>query len=112
MTDDEFIEELVTRLNMFLEMDQERANKTLMTPMAHAGYANVGHFLGQFCLPRGTGMDTPAEELKDVKFLLPEVAAEGGITGFRAVTGEQLQEEASVMQQRATEQKAKDSTPH
>lgn len=112
MTDAEFADELVIRLNLFLDADNMRAGATLTTSMAHVGYANVGHFLGQICMPRGVDMATPPEDLKDVKFLMPILDEKRGIKAFQAVTGEELQQRAAEMQKKMDEQKAKEPEIH
>jgi hypothetical protein len=112
MTDAEFAEELVVRLNLFLEADNMRAGATLTTSLAHVGYANVGHFLGQLCMPRGVDMNTPPESLKDVKFLMPVLDEKQGIKAFKAVTGEELQERHAAMQQKMAEQKDAEDKIH
>jgi len=102
MTDAEFIEEMATRLNLLIEGDADRATAVLTASLAHAGYANVGHFLGQMCLPRGITPATAPEELQNVKFLMP-VMGKGRIARFEAVTGAQLQEKAAQAAQGVTE---------
>jgi len=112
MTDAEFAEELAERLNLFLKADEARASATLTTALTHAGYANVGHFLRQLCLPRGIDYNTPPEALQNVKFLMPVLADNTRIIGFRAVTGAELQEKLAQMQQRAQETSEKDPEIH
>jgi SNF2 family DNA or RNA helicase len=107
MTDAEFADELATRLNLFLEADALRAGATLTSSLAHVGYANVGHFLGQLCLPRGVDISTDPEELKNVKFLMPVLDEKNGIKAFQTVTGEELQQKHAAMQKQA-EEAAKD----
>lgn len=102
MTDSEFIEEMATRLNLLIEGDPARAAVVLTTPLVRAGYANVGHFLGQMCLPRGITQDTDPAELQNVKFLMP-VMEGGRIARFEAVTGAELQEKAGQAAQGAAE---------
>jgi len=104
MTHAEFADELVIRLNQFLDADRMRAGATLTTSMAHVGYANVAHFMGQLCLPPGVDMQTPPESLKDVKFLMPVLDEKRGIKAFQAVTGDELQQKAAEMQQKMAEQ--------
>lgn len=91
MTDAEFVEELAERLNLFLQADPGRANAALLTPMSHAGYASVGHLLGQFCLPRGINPSADPATVENVKFLVP-VIEDRRIVKFEAVTGQELQE--------------------
>jgi len=112
MTDAEFADELVARLNLFLEGDNARAAATLTTSLAHVGYANVGHFVGQLCLPRGVDMTTPPESLKDVKFLMPVLDEKRGIKAFRAVTGEELQVKHAEMLQQMADTDEDDSKIH
>ena len=100
MTDEEFLEEMAARLNLFIEGDAKRAHVTLATPLTHAGYASVGHFLGQLCSPRGITEKTEADLLQNVKFLMPEFD-EGRITGFQAVTGADLQKRVAEGAQKA-----------
>lgn len=110
MTDAEFVDELVARLNLFLEIDPLRAKATLTSSLAHVGYANVGHFLGQFCLPRGVDETTAPEDLTNVKFVMPLLDEDQGIKGFQTVTGEELQQKHAEMQQQmahAEEEKSK-----
>lgn len=90
MTDAEFVDELVTRLNLTLEADQNRANSAFSTPLGHAGYASVAHFIGQLGMPRGINETASADDVLNVKFIVPIV--EGGrIMGFEGVTGSELQ---------------------
>ena len=112
MTDAEFAEELVTRLNLFLDADNARAAATLTTSLAHVGYANIGHFIGQLCMPRGVDQNTPPEQLKDVKFLMPVLDEKRGIKAFKAVTGEELQEQHAQMQQKMTDAEDEKSKVH
>lgn len=93
MTDAEFVDELATRLNAFLAQDFERAQYVLLMPLARAGYASVGHFLGEVGLPRGITRKTPEGELADVRFLVPEIRQDM-IVKFLTVTGAELQERA------------------
>jgi len=102
MTDEEFVNELTTRLNLFLEVGDERAQATLTTPLMHVGYASVGHFLGQLCCPRGISDTTPPEQLQNVKFLMP-VVDDGRITSFQAVTGAELQRRVGEMAKKAAQ---------
>ena len=102
MTDSEFIEEMATRLNLLLEGDSDRALAALTVSLTHAGYANVGHFLGQMCLPRGITPATSPDELQNVKFLMP-VMEGGRIVQFQAVTGAELQEKAAEAAQGGAE---------
>lgn len=100
MNDGEFADEVARRLNRFLEVDNVRAAATLTSSLAHVGYANVAHFMGQLCLPHGMTQKTPPEEMQNVKFLLPVVdQQERRITGFRTATGAELQKEAELAQQ-------------
>lgn len=100
MTDAEFADELVVRLNLFLDADNLRASATLTTSLAHVGYANVGHFIGQLCLPRGVGADTAPESLQNVKFVMPILDEKRGIKAFKTVTGEELQQKHAEMSQK------------
>lgn len=102
MTDAEFVEEIAKRLNLLLEADQNRAQQILTTPMVHVQYANVGHFLGQLGLPRGLGRDTPPEDMREVKFLMPVIDENGRIKEFEAVTGQDLEERAAQSGQGST----------
>lgn len=102
MTDSEFIEEMATRLNLLLEGDADQTATVLAVPLTHAGYANIGHFLGQMCLPRGISSDTSPDTLQNVKFLMP-VTEGGRITKFATVTGAELQERAAEAAQKAQE---------
>lgn len=94
MTDDEFMEELVARVNLFLEADLDKANRVLCTPLTHAGYASVGHFIGMLTLPRSLNpvTATPAE-MANVKMVMP-VIRENMITAFTLVAGADLQKRA------------------
>jgi hypothetical protein len=108
MTDAEFVEELATRLNLLIEADSNRAQAVLTMPLLQAGYANVGHFLGQMCCPRGITDQTAPKDLQDVKFLMPVLDGER-IARFRSVTGSELQQKAAeAAQKRADAAAAKD----
>jgi len=99
MTDDEFADEVARRLNRFIKTDEMRSLATLTSSLAHVGYANVAHFLGQLCLPHGMTQETPPEEMENVKFLMPIIDLEKkGIKGFRTATGSELQQEAEKAQ--------------
>lgn len=90
MNDAEFVEEFAARLNLFLQADETRANAALLTSLAHAGFANVGHLLGQLCFPRGF---SPGSEVgRTVKFLAP-IIENHRIAQFKALTGEELQQQ-------------------
>jgi hypothetical protein len=91
MNDAEFADELVTRLNLLLEADVQRANAVLTTPLAHAAYASVGHFVSQLAMPRHITKEATADEVKEVKFIAP-VIEEQRIVKFEALTGDQLQQ--------------------
>lgn len=107
MNDAEFADEVARRLNRFLQTEEKRAMATLTSSLAHVGYANVAHFLGQLCLPHGMTQETPPEEMQNVKFLLPIVdPKERRINGFRTATGKQLQEEAEEAQKFQEEEAA------
>jgi hypothetical protein len=93
MTDDEFTEELVARINHIIELDPERANLILCTELMQGGYASVGHFLGQLAMPRGVGPTTAAKDLANVKFVLPLVV-DGKIVKFEGIAGADLQKRA------------------
>lgn len=112
MTDAEFTEEIANRLNALLRADEARAMQGLTTPMVHAGYANVGHFLGQLCLPAGVDHSTPPDQLQNVKFLMPVIGENGRINSFRAVTGEELAQEHAQMQERRAQAKDDESKIH
>jgi hypothetical protein len=100
MTDAEFVDELVERVNLWLQADPDRANKALLTPLGHAAYANVGHLLSQFCFPRGLDFTKPPPEMGDVRFLVP-VIEDRRITAFRSLSGAEMQEHHQSMAQRA-----------
>jgi hypothetical protein len=100
MTDDEFVAELATRLNLFLQSDDQRSQAVLTTPLMHAGFASVGHFLGQICCPRGITDQSPPEQLENVKFLMPHID-KGRIVRFECVTGAELQERVKEAAQEA-----------
>jgi len=108
MTDEEFVEELATRLNLFIDVDEQRSLAVLTTPLMQAGYANVGHFLGQLCCPRGITDASPPEQLANVKFLMP-VLKKGRITSFRAVTGTEIQEKVREAAEAAHSARADDA---
>lgn len=93
MTDAEFTDELVARLNRFIEADPDRANVILCTSLLNAGYASVGHFVGQLGMPAGLSPGTKPEDLQNVKFILPLVV-EGRIVKFEGIAGTELQERA------------------
>jgi hypothetical protein len=95
MTDAEFVTELARRLNTFLEQSPERANLVLATPMPHAGYAGVAHFLGELGMPHGVEAATSKEDIKDALFLYPNVVNRK-ITDFSVVTGAELAEKAGT----------------
>lgn len=102
MTDAEFVEEFAERLTLWLHADAARANAALLTPLGHAGYANVGHLLGQICFPRGIDPANPPREgvLEEVRFLTP-VVQDRRITAFEAVSGADLQRRQQEMAERA-----------
>lgn len=90
MNDSEFAEELVARLNLFISANPDRAHATLFVPLSHAGYASVGHFVGQLAMPRNITSEATAEDLKNVKFVAP-VLEGARIVRFETVTGAELQ---------------------
>lgn len=90
MTDAEFADELVARLNLVLEADLNRTNAVLMTALHHAGYASVGHFVSQLAMPRNITEETSADDVRNVKFIAP-VVRDQKIVKFEALTGEELQ---------------------
>lgn len=94
MTDAEFADELVTRLNLLLKADPQRANAVFTTPLAHAAYASVGHFVSQLAMPRHITKDASADDVKGVKFIAP-VIEDQKIVKFEALTGDQLQKRHS-----------------
>lgn len=98
MTDAEFVEELVVRLNLWLDGDPNRANRALLTPLSHAGYSNVGHFMSQLCFPRH-GLAHPQDE---IRFLVPTIEDQR-ITRFQALTGAELQARHEETAQKAAE---------
>jgi hypothetical protein len=88
MADIEFVKELADRLNEYLRLNPERAVATLATPLAHAGYASVAHFLGQLSMPRnlkGDDLTNPGAGC----FLVPLVE-DNRITGFQALSAQTL----------------------
>lgn len=91
MTDNDFVSELVERLNLFLKGSPERANRVLRTPLLHAQYATVGHFLGQLGLPRHITKDTEIKDMEKTLFIVP-CFNEQRITHFRTATGKEIQE--------------------
>ena len=90
MTDAEFMDELVVRLNLMMEADVNRTSGILGIPLKHLGYANVVHFISHLGFPRGTGGKTAEEAIKAVKFIVPVSNEDGRITGFEAVSTEEL----------------------
>jgi hypothetical protein len=108
MTDAEFTDELVARLNLFLEADLDRANAVLTSPLHRAGYASVGHFVGQLAMPRHITREASAQEVSDVKFVAP-VVEDQKIVKFESLSGAELQERhaaaAREAQRRAEDQK-------
>ena len=111
MTDNEFIEELAARLTLFLEGDRRRATSVLTCPLGFAGYANVGHFLGQLALPRGLDHNTSAEQLEGTLFLTP-VIEEGIVTKFEAIPGRELDKRHQEAAERMKEAQKDDSKIH
>lgn len=89
ISDKAFLEELARRLNVLLERDVDRMNGVLSVPMAHAGYANLGHFLGALGLAR---IKTPFEpkEAHDLLFLVPIIEARK-IVKFEILSGRELE---------------------
>jgi hypothetical protein len=110
MTDAEFVDELVERLNLWLQGDPDRANKVLLTPLGHAGYANVGHLFSQFCFPRGMDLTKPPESVDEVRFLFP-VVEDRRITAFRSLSGAEMQEHHRAMAVRAASQEMPKDPP-
>lgn len=109
MTDDEFMEELVARVNLFLDADLHKANKVLCTPLPHAGYASVGHFLGMLALPRSFNPGTASpEEVANVKMVMP-VIRENTITEFALVAGSDLQKRAQATKERLKNESSEDA---
>jgi hypothetical protein len=95
MTDAEFVTELAQRLNTFLEQDNTRANLVLATPMPHAGYAGVAHFLGELGMPVGVDQAASQDDIKEALFLFPNITNRM-ITDFSVVTGAELAEKAGT----------------
>ena len=93
MTDAEFVTELARRLNTFLEQNPDRANVALSTPLAHAGYAGVAHFLGELAMPSGLTNSSKMGELGDALFLYPDIQ-NNRIARFEVVPGSELAERA------------------
>ena len=91
MTDAEFTDELVARLNLLIEADAERANKVFTTPLHAAAYASVGHFVGQLAMPRHITKEASADDVTGVKFVVP-VVEDQRIVKFEALSGGELQE--------------------
>lgn len=112
MHDAEFADELVTRLNLMLEADPARANAVFTTPLGHAAYASVGHFVSQLALPRHITKEATADEVKEVKFIAP-VISDQTIVKFEALTGDQLQQRhAEAAEAAEAAEKAKDPKVH
>jgi len=97
MTDADFVMELARRLNTFLEQAPERANGVLATPMPHAGYAGVAHFLGELALPKGASKDVNMADLQETLFLFP-IIEDHHIIHFEVVTGVDLAQKAMEAQ--------------
>jgi hypothetical protein len=93
MTDADFVKELARRLNTFLEQAPERANGVLATPMPHAGYAGVAHFLGELGMPKGVTDQTNMGDLQETLFLFP-IIEDHRIVHFEVVTGVDLAQKA------------------
>jgi hypothetical protein len=110
MTDGDFLEELVIRLNLIIEADKDRATKIFGTPLFHAGYASVGHFLGQLAMPRTITKEATADEVRNVKFIAP-VVEDQRITRFEALTGAELQKRHLEAAKAAEEAKKTDPDP-
>jgi len=91
MTDAEFTDELVERLNLLLEADPKRANTVFTTPLHNAAYASVGHFVGQLAMPRHITKEATADDVTGVKFVVP-VVEDQRIVKFEALSGGELQE--------------------
>jgi hypothetical protein len=110
MTDGEFLEELVIRLNLIIEADKDRASAVFGTPLVHARYASVGHFLGQLAMPRTITKEASAEEVRNVKFIVP-VVEDQRITRFETVTGVELQARHAAAAKAAEEAKKTEPDP-
>ena len=109
MTDDEFMEELVARVNLFLEADLHKANQVLCTPLIHAGYASVGHFIGTLALPRTLNPVTASpEEMAKVKMVMP-IIRENMIAKFTLVAGADLQKQAQQQAKSEVSEGAEDA---
>lgn len=104
MTDAEFAEELVARLNLVLEADHPRATAVFATSLHKAGYASVAHFIGQLAMPRHITKEATADDVQNVKFVAP-VIEDQRIVKFEAVTGEELQERHMAAAKGAQEKK-------
>lgn len=90
MNDPEFVDELVTRLNLVIDADPERANAVFGVSLQGAGYASVGHFIGQLAMPRHITKEATASDVENVKFVVP-VVEDQRIVKFESVTGAELQ---------------------
>ena len=95
MTDAEFVTELARRLNTFLEQNPERANMVLATPLPHAGYAGVAHFLGELGMPKGVDAITSEEQIAELLFLYPNVENKM-ITNFAVMSGADMAKKAKA----------------
>jgi hypothetical protein len=102
MTDAEFVDELVARLNLLLKADADRANAVFGTPLAHAAYASVGHFVGQLAMPRHITREASVDDVQNVKFVAP-VVEDRRIMKFEAVTGAELQKRHAKAAQGASD---------
>ena len=88
MDESKFVAELARRLNLYLERHQQRASLTLTTPLAHSGYANVAHFLGELSMP--SDLSKLSEE--DAIFLVPNLE-DNALLGFRVLSAKDLQKQ-------------------
>lgn len=90
----EFVRELAERLNSFLKQDPERANAVLATPIPHAKYTGVAHFLGVLALPPHATDETYTPSA-DQLFLYPIIENQR-IQRFEVVSGEFLAQAAAL----------------
>ena len=94
MTDADFVKELARRLNTFLEQAPERANAVLATPIPHAGYAGVAHFLGELAMPSGITDKVKMGDLQEALFLYPTIDDSHRIVKFEVMLGSDLAKRA------------------
>lgn len=95
LSDKDFLEELARRLNVLLERDVDRMNGALSVPMAHAGFANLGHFLGSLGLAPRVASPFQPRDVHDLLFLVP-IIEDRKIVKFEVLTGRELEQRSEA----------------